>query len=336
MIPMHHKRLRRILTVILLLLVILGVAVVFGVSMGSTRTGFGVVLNTLVGRAQEDSLLTAIVWQIRFPRVLLAALVGAALSAGGLVFQALLRNPLAEPYILGISGGSAIGAIIGIISGFSRFPGVTITAFAGSMCTLMLVMVMSSGESILKKDSLLLAGVMVNAFCSAVIMFLVSLIQDSRLHNIIFWLMGDMSMIDLKQAGILSVILIPGFLVLFCLSHAMNVILMGREMAISMGLHLKAVMLALLVTTSFMVSATVSHCGLIGFVGLVIPHLLRMVLGPDHRVLVPACILGGGAYMVICDLLARSLPHQGEMPVGVITAMIGAPLFILLLKRTHR
>jgi iron complex transport system permease protein len=333
---MHHKRLRRILTVILLLLVILGVAVVFGVSMGSTRTGFGVVLNTLVGRAQEDSLLTAIVWQIRFPRVLLAALVGAALSAGGLVFQALLRNPLAEPYILGISGGSAIGAIIGIISGFSRFPGVTITAFAGSMCTLMLVMVMSSGESILKKDSLLLAGVMVNAFCSAVIMFLVSLIQDSRLHNIIFWLMGDMSMIDLKQAGILSVILIPGFLVLFCLSHAMNVILMGREMAISMGLHLKAVMLALLVTTSFMVSATVSHCGLIGFVGLVIPHLLRMVLGPDHRVLVPACILGGGAYMVICDLLARSLPHQGEMPVGVITAMIGAPLFILLLKRTHR
>jgi iron complex transport system permease protein len=116
----------------------------------------------------------------------------------------------------------------------------------------------------------------------------------------------------------------------------MNLMLMGREMAMSMGLQLKTITLTLLVATSFMVSATVSHCGLIGFVGLVIPHLLRMLLGPDHRVLVPACILGGGAYMVFCDLLARTLPQQGEMPAGVITALIGAPLFIVLLKRSNR
>ena len=164
-------------------------------------------------------------------------------------------------------------------------------------------------------------------------MFLVSMTQDARLHNIIFWLMGDMSMTDLKQVGILSAILIPGFILIFCLSHAMNLLLMGREMAMSMGLQLKTITVTLLVATSFMVSATVSHCGLIGFVGLVIPHLLRMVLGPDHRVLVPACILGGGAYMVFCDLLARTLPQQGEMPAGVITALIGAPLFIILLQK---
>ncbi len=331
-----NKLLLRLAVVSAILLISLVAALLMGLSLGSTHAGVDAIVKTLMGRNASDPMLNAIIWQIRFPRVLLAALVGAALSAGGLVFQALLRNPLAEPYILGISGGSAIGAIIGIILGFSRFPGVTVMAFAGSMCTLMLVMIISSGQSILKKDSLLLAGVMVNAFCSAVIMFLVSMTQDARLHNIIFWLMGDMSMTDLGQVGILSAILIPGFILIFCLSHAMNLLLMGREMAMSMGLQLKTITVTLLVATSFMVSATVSYCGLIGFVGLVIPHLLRMVLGPDHRVLVPACILGGGAYMVFCDLLARTLPQQGEMPAGVITALIGAPLFIVLLKKSNR
>lgn len=331
-----HKLLLRIAVVSAVLLVSLVAVLVMGLSLGSTHAGFDAIIKTLMGSSASDPMLQAIIWHIRFPRVLLAALVGAALSSGGLVFQALLRNPLAEPYILGISGGAAIGGIIGILLGLSRFPGVTLTAFAGSMCTLMLVMIISSGQSILKKDALLLAGVMVNAFCSAVIMFLVSMTQDSRLHNIIFWLMGDMSMTDLNQVGILSAILIPGFILIFCLSNAMNLLLMGREMAMSMGLQLKTITLTLLVATSFMVSATVSHCGLIGFVGLVIPHLLRMVLGPDHRVLVPACILGGGAYMVFCDLLARTLPQQGEMPAGVITALIGAPLFIVLLKRSNR
>jgi iron complex transport system permease protein len=262
--------------------------------------------------------------------------VGATLSLGGLVFQALLRNPLAEPYILGISGGSAIGAIIGILMGLSRFPGVSLTAFIGSALTLLLLLVMSAGQTILKKDTLLLAGVMVNAFCAAIIMFLVSITQDARLHNIIFWLMGDLSLTDMNQVAILALTLLPCFILLFWYSHSMNLLLMGREMAQSMGVNIRTVMVLLLVSTSFMVSATVSHCGLIGFVGLVMPHLLRLLLGPDHRVLVPACVLGGGAYMVFCDLLARILPKQGEMPAGVITALIGAPLFIYLLKRASR
>lgn len=281
-------------------------------------------------------MLDTIIWQIRFPRVLLATLVGAALSLGGLVFQALLRNPLAEPYILGISGGSAIGAIIGILIGFSKFPGVSLMAFAGSIVILLLILVMSSGQTILKKDALLLSGVMVNAFCAAVIMFLVSMTQDSRLHNIIFWLMGDLSMVDIGHVGILAAILCPCFILIFWFSNSMNLLLMGKEMAQTMGVNIKSVTVILLVTTSFMVSATVSYCGLVGFVGLVVPHLLRLVFGPDHRVLVPACVLGGGAYLVFCDILARVLPEQGEMPAGVITAMIGAPLFIFLLKKTRR
>jgi iron complex transport system permease protein len=140
----------------------------------------------------------------------------------------------------------------------------------------------------------------------------------------------------MRQVGLLAVILIPCFILLFWYSNTMNLMLMGREMAQSMGVNIKAAMLVLLVGTSFMISATVSHCGLIGFVGLVIPHLFRLILGSDHRVLAPACILGGASYMILCDLLARTLPRQGEMPAGVITAMIGAPLFIYLLKRSGR
>lgn len=327
---------KRLLAVSFLLLLLIFVAMFLGLSLGSTKTGLNEVLKSLLRREEADPVLNTIIWNIRFPRVLLAALVGATLSLGGLVFQALLRNPLAEPYILGISGGSAIGAIIGILMGLSRFPGVSFTSFMGSIATLLLIFVMSSGQSILKKDSLLLSGVMINAFCSAIIMFLISMTQDYRLHNIIFWLMGDLSMAAIRQTVILAAMLFPCYILIFWLSHSMNLLLMGKEMAQTMGVNIKAVTVTLLLTTSFMVSATVSHCGLIGFVGLVMPHLLRLLFGPDHRVLVPACVMGGGAYMVLCDLLARTLPEQGEMPAGVITAIIGAPLFIFLLKRSRQ
>jgi iron complex transport system permease protein len=148
--------------------------------------------------------------------------------------------------------------------------------------------------------------------------------------------MGDLSLAGFNQVLLLAAIIIPGVAVLFWLSHVMNLLLLGKETAQSLGVNLKVVTVILLGTTSLMVSATVSQCGLLGFVGLVIPHLLRFVVGPDHRVLVPACVLGGGAYMIVCDVLARTLPRQGEMPAGVVTAIIGAPLFIFLLKKSVR
>ena len=326
--------LKRLFIVSFLLLLLLLGAMLFGLSTGSSGNGIKAVWQSWSGAEEADFMMSAIIWRIRFPRVVLSALVGATLSLGGLVFQALLRNPLAEPYILGISGGSAVGAIIGILMGLSRFPGVSFTAFAGSMVTLLLIFIISSGGTILKKDSLLLSGVMINAFCSAIIMFLVSMTYDSRLHNIMFWLMGDLSAADNSQVGILALSICPCFVLIFCFSNSMNLLLLGKEMAQTMGINITLVTVTLLVTTSFMVSATVSHCGLIGFVGLVIPHLLRLLLGSDHRILVPACLLGGGAYMVFCDILARVIPEQGEIPAGVITAIIGAPLFIFLLKRS--
>jgi iron complex transport system permease protein len=326
---------RRIILVTIVLSFVLAAAIFLGLAMGSSGSGISAVIGAVKDFFKEDTLMHSIIWKIRFPRVCLAAMVGASLSLGGLVFQALLRNPLAEPYILGISGGAAIGAIIGIIMGLSRFPGVGLLAFLGGMATLFLVIGIAAGQTTARKESLLLSGVMVNAFCSAGIMFMLSLSRDARLHNIMFWLMGDLSSGGIFEARIMAMMVLPCFAAVFWMSHKMNLLLMGREMAQSMGVNVGLVSISLLVITSFMISATVYQCGLIAFVGLVIPHLLRLILGSDHRVLVPACIFGGAAYLVLCDLLARILPRQGEMPVGVITAMIGAPVFIFLLKRTE-
>jgi iron complex transport system permease protein len=326
---------RRLASVSLLLAVFLVGTLLLGLVAGSSGFGLSAIIDSLKGRGDAE-LLNDIIWRLRLPRVLLAALLGATLSLGGMVFQAILRNPLAEPYILGISGGSAIGAIIGILLGLARFPGVWLTAFIGSLATLGLLYLMAAGRSMIRGNTLLLSGVMVNAFCSAVILFLVSIAQDSRLHNIIFWLMGDLAAATNEYVISLAATVVPCFLVIFSRSHALNLLTLGSDMARTMGVNIKATTSMLLIVTSLMVSATVSYCGLVGFVGLVMPHMLRLALGPDHRILAPASILGGAAFMVLCDMLARTLPAQGEMPVGVVTALIGAPLFVYLLRKTNQ
>jgi len=323
----------KLLAVVLALVPVLVGCVLLGLtigSAGSVRDAWDVFL----GQGEPNATLEVIIWQLRWPRVVLAATVGAALSLGGLVFQALLRNPLAEPYILGISGGSAVGAIFGILAGFSFFPGLALSSFAGSLVVLLLVLLLT-GRKEGSSDSLLLGGVMVNAFCGAIIMFLISISQAGQMHKIIFWLMGDLSTAGVDNLPLLLGVL-PCFLVIFMLAQPLNLLLTGQESASAMGVNVKLVMLVLLVTTSLMVSLTVCHSGLIGFVGLTIPHALRMTVGPDHRVLIPASVLTGASYLVVCDLLARSLPSQGEMSVGIVTALIGAPLFICLLWKERR
>lgn len=324
------------LSVILVLLTVIFILSMFiALAMGPSPISFGEIIEIVRGTETEDQTASTILFKIRLPRIILAALVGATLSLGGMVFQALLRNPLAEPYILGISGGSAVGAISGIILGFSFFPGVTLFSFLGSMLTLGAVLFLAGGRSMAGKNSLLLGGVMMNAFCGAFIMFLISISQGSKMQQIIYWLMGDLSMATSNNLALL-LLCIPCFIVILLLARPMNIILAGREAAIAMGVNVRRISTILLVTTSVMVSIVVCQSGLIGFVGLLIPHLLRMSLGADHRLLGPSCILGGGSFLVLCDLLARTLPQQGEMPVGIITALIGAPLFIFLLWRARR
>ncbi len=330
--PTAAHRPRRAIPVLLALLVLLALTILIGLSAGSAGGGPSALLRALL---QQDEFLRDIIWRLRLPRVLLAALLGAILSLGGMVFQALLRNPLAEPYILGISGGSAIGAISGILMGLARFPGVWLMGFLGSLAALGLLFLMAAGRTFSRGNTLLLSGVIVNAFCSAVIMFLISMAQDHRLQDIVFWMMGDFSGATTDKVLLLVATALPCFAFIFARSHSLNLLTLGSEMAQSMGVHIKRTTVLLLLATSLMVSATVSYCGLVGFVGLVMPHLLRLALGPDHRLLAPAAVLGGAAFMVLCDVLARTLPSQGEMPVGVITALIGAPLFIYLLKKSN-
>lgn len=306
-----------------------------GIAVGPSSGGLDEALRLFTGQAGSQSITGTIVWQIRLPRVILAATVGASLALGGLVFQALLRNPLAEPYILGISGGSAVGAIIGLLLGFSPFPGVPLAAFGGSMLILFLVLSLVSGQSAINRDSMLLGGVMMNAFCGAIIMFLISMSQTAQVHQILFWLMGDFTMFNTGRLPILLTLL-PCFVLIFVMARPMNLLLAGHESAAALGVNVQRVSLILLITTTFMVSTMVCQSGLVGFVGLVVPHILRMLLGPDHRLLVPASILGGGAYLILCDLLARTMPATGEMPVGIVTAIIGAPIFLTLLWRSRR
>ena len=324
---------RRLAILLPLLTLFLAGAILLGLATGFQGIALGETIDVLLGN-QPDSMFSTIVWQIRFPRVVLAVVVGATLSLGGLVFQALLRNPLAEPYILGVSGGSAVGAILGMFAGFAQFPGVALSSFGGSMLVLGLVVLLAGNRTGVGKDSLLLGGVMMNAFCGAVIMFLISISQSSQTHHILFWLMGDFSMFEKDRFPVL-IVLIPCFLAIIALGRPMNLLLLGRETAAGMGVNVQMITLTLLLVTSFMVSLVVCQSGLVGFVGLVVPHIFRLLLGPDHRLLAPACILGGGGYLALCDLLARTLPATGEMPVGIITAMIGAPLFIFLLWRSR-
>ncbi|HSH12298.1 MAG TPA: iron ABC transporter permease [Desulfurivibrionaceae bacterium] len=326
---------RRLALAVLILGGLLGLAFLFGISLGSSPITFGEVLDILTGQSSADPTTDAIVRQIRLPRVVLAAVAGATLALGGVVFQALLRNPLAEPYILGVSGGSAVGAIGGMLAGLAPFPGVAVMAFGGSLLVLLLLVTISGRGLLAGREALLLGGVMLNAFCGAVIMFLVSLSSREEVHHILFWLMGDLSMFNSAQFPMLLGVL-PSFLLILALARPMNLLLLGRDNAAALGVNVQLVNALLLGATTLMVSLVVCQTGLIGFVGLVIPHILRLLLGSDHRLLAPASLLGGAAYLIFCDLLARSLPAQGEMPVGIVTALVGAPLFIFLLWRARR
>ncbi|MBW2557848.1 MAG: iron ABC transporter permease [Deltaproteobacteria bacterium] len=274
-----------------------------------------------------------ILFSIRLPRIIFAGIVGAALSTAGVVFQALLRNPLADPYILGVSGGSAVGAIIGIIIGAGCVPfGIPALAFLGAVLTVALVFVIGSREGRLDSNTLLLAGVIVNAFFSAVIMFFISISSNADLHNIAFWLMGDMSLADGDKIILMGLLLAVGTGVVYCYARQLNLIVAGEETAMQLGVDVKKTKIVLFFAGSLMTAVAVSFTGIIGFVGLVIPHMMRMALGTDHRLLLPASFLFGASFLVIADTIARVIFPGMELPVGVVTALCGAPYFIYLLR----
>jgi iron complex transport system permease protein len=308
-------------------------------SVGSVHIELGRVFHALVraltGKFSVSSEEELILFSVRLPRIIFAGIVGASLALGGVVFQAILRNPLADPYILGISGGSALGAIIGIVIGAGSFYlGVPLLAFLGALATVFLVFVVAgSARGALQDNSLLLSGVVVNAFFSAAILFFLSIVNSMELHSITFWLMGDLSRASAREIYVAAFCLIIGFVLLYAQARQLNLIVQGEDTAEHLGVNVERTMQWLLIITSLIISVAVSMAGIIGFVGIMVPHLMRLVFGSDHRLLLPASALFGASFLIVADTIARVVLAPAELPVGVITALCGAPYFIFLLKR---
>ena len=300
--------------------------------MGTAEVSWSKFMALVTGTLPADDPVRLIVLKIRLPRILLAALVGFSLSMGGVVFQALLRNPLADPFILGVSSGAAFGAILGIFFGFTFTLGIPSMAFAGALFTIYLVLAIGSRRMGIESSSILLTGVIINAFFSAIIMFFISATADSRLHAMLYWLYGDLSQSRAGPLMLLAPVLALAFAVLFGYAKHLNLLTAGEDTAFQLGVDVEKTKKVCLLLVSLMIGLTVSFSGLIGFVGLILPHLARMAFGADHRLLLPAASLGGAIFLIAADTLARTIISPSELPVGVVTAFLGAPFFIYLLK----
>ncbi len=326
----------RISALLLLLFVMLSLAALcLGAIHIAPAAVVDAVVSALWGNASAPSEEDLILFSVRLPRIAFAGIVGASLSLSGVVFQALLRNPLADPYVLGISGGSALGAIVGIVLGAGSFYlGVPFLAFCGALLTVFLVFIVAGGSrGLLLDNSLLLAGVVVNSFFSAAILFALSIVNSMELHSISFWLMGDLSGATVTEIVLAALCLAVCFIILYAQARKLNLMVQGEETALQLGVNVKRTKYILLMITSLITSVAVSLAGIIGFVGIMVPHMMRLVFGSDHRLLLPAAALFGASFLVVADTLARILLAPAELPVGVITALCGAPYFIFLMRR---
>ncbi|MEA4884327.1 MAG: iron chelate uptake ABC transporter family permease subunit [Clostridia bacterium] len=284
-----------------------------------------------------------IVLEVRLPRIVLGLLVGAGLSVTGACFQGLFRNPLADPYIIGASSGSALGASIGILlsasSGISFLAGpsssVPLFAFVGAVVTVTFVYALAAADGRVSTDTFLLAGVVVGSFVWAVVSFLM-VIAGEDLPKVVMWLMGSLSAKSWTHVAMAAPYVLAGIAALTAMGRGLNLIAMGEEPARYMGLDVERFKKAAIVIGSLITAAAVSASGLIGFIGLVVPHVARMLIGPDHRSLIPVSALGGAAFMVAADTIARVAIPPREIPVGIITAIAGAPFFFYLLRRRKR
>ena len=329
---------KKVLTVstslgLLFICVVLVSLMIGSVKVSSLRT-ISILLQSLLGmEGAGTETERTILLSLRLPRAILAGFVGAGLSVSGTTFQALLRNPLADPYILGVSSGAAVGAIIAILLGFSTFSfGLPLASFLGSFLTILAVFYFGRQDGKIHPNTLLLAGVIVSSFLSALIMFFISLSQKEELHTIIFWLMGDFSFSSGRAILIVSPYILLGVFLLYLRSRHLNLILSGEENAVQLGVDVERLKWVSYLSASLVTAASVSVCGLIGFVGLIIPHAVRLIFGPDHRLLIPASALIGASFLVASDTLARTLLAPTELPVGVVTAAFGGPFFMYLLR----
>jgi ABC-type Fe3+-siderophore transport system permease subunit len=328
---------RRAAGTLALLAAVLLAAAWLGLVAGPAALAPREVLAVLTG-GRDAGPVADIVLRVRLPRVALAALVGAALASAGVLFQALLRNPLADPYVLGVSGGAALAGIAAISLGSGLGIGaaaVPPAAFAGAVAATFVLYAVAGVRGRVSATNLLLSGVVFNAIAAAGIVFLASLAGLTEGASLFLWLIGSLSAARVDAAGWVAALVVGGLAVALPAARQLNLLAVGEESARQLGVNVERLQRVLLVASSLMVGGAVSVAGLVGFVGLIIPHLLRLLVGPDHRLLLPASALGGAAFLVLCDTAARTLLGGRELPVGAITALAGGPLFLYLLRRHH-
>ncbi len=320
--------------VLVVLVALLAVSCVIAVSRGSVHIPWRTSLLILFGeRGDWPASYERILLGVRVPRVLMAAVVGGSLSVAGVSFQALLQNPMADPYIIGVSAGAALGATVGIIGfGSLGFKLVPPLAFLGALGAMTTVYVLAKRGPRVPVVPLLLSGVAVSAFLSAVVSLLM-VTHRERLDRVVFWLMGGLTGASWERLLSILPYTIVGFCIMYYFSKDLNALLFGEEQAAHLGVEVEKVKAILLFTSTLVTAAAVSVTGLIGFVGLIVPHLMRLLTSPDHRILLPAAALGGASLLVVSDMLSRTLLSPAEIPVGILTAMMGGPFFLYLLYR---
>ncbi|HRF73690.1 MAG TPA: iron ABC transporter permease [Accumulibacter sp.] len=297
-------------------------------AVGSVAIGPVEVLSTLFGGAGGTA--GDVVRSLRLPRALTGFACGGLLALAGALLQVLLRNPLADPYVLGISGGAGIGALLAIVLGLGVV-GINGLAFAGALGAMLLVFGLAHGDGGWTQSRLLLTGVIVAAGCGAVVTLLLAIAPEDRLRGMLFWLMGDLSQTAAPQLVLILLALL--LLVALPFARELNLLARGADLAQALGVAVRPVRGGVYVVASLATAAAVTHAGAIGFIGLIVPHLVRLATGNDQRLLLPASVLGGGSLLVIADTLARTVLAPQQLPVGVLTALIGVPVFLFLLSR---
>jgi iron complex transport system permease protein len=350
------KRIRALPTWITLpaLVLLLLVVIVLGVSFGSTPIPLSTILQVLLNGTglfhfarRWDPSIEVILWQLRMPLVVGTVLVGAALAVAGTLFQAILRNPLADPFLIGTSSGAALGATIAFVLPFAAasaygalFPLTSLFAFGGALVTVFVVYLLARTGGETPVVTLILAGVVLNAVLVAVQTVLLTLAppysQLSGIAAVFNWLAGGVAVVSWSPVLIVGMIIVPGIVLALCLAGVLDAFGLGEESAAYLGLHVERYKLLIIALASLITAAAVSISGLIGFVGLVTPHVLRLLLGPRHRLLLPASAIGGAIFLVLADLLARTVLAPGVLPDGVFTALVGAPFFLFLLRHSKR
>lgn len=301
-------------------------AVILGITFGAVDVSFG----------NLSPAIRAIIWEIRLPRVLLAGFVGAALTLAGVVFQALFSNPLADPYVIGASAGASLGATLAIVFSLQMswwgFGAVPLLAFGGALVTVTAVYNLARIGGRVSSLTLLLAGLGVSASLSAVVSLIIYF-AGQQLTQVVFWLMGGFSGATWKSVELVASYFAVGAFVIFVHALELDALLFGEEEAQTLGVDVRRVRFLLVSAASLLTAAAVAVSGLIGFVGLVVPHLVRMLVGPGHRILLPAAGLTGAAMLILADLTARTVIAPTELPVGLITALCGGPFFVYLLRQ---